>query len=160
MENIEILPSFNFGQFQFNVEQLNYRINKAWHIDTTRKENHSEYLMVFDSALCLFRAMFLEKENKNYTYQNYFRSMGRQDIADKIDNYLDNNAYSNGVSIRNALKFLSDKFVCHVDNVSEINIATANYYMATLHNPYAKFNMKEIMNELYAIMGAGERDRT
>ena len=48
-------------QIAFNIEQLNYRYKRLSQIDTTNKENQNEYLMLFDSFLALFRALFLEK---------------------------------------------------------------------------------------------------
>ena len=49
-ENNELFDTLFLDQFFFNQEQLVYRINRAWNIDRTVKENQSEYLMAFDSA--------------------------------------------------------------------------------------------------------------
>ena len=63
-----------------------------------------EYLMAFDAFIALFRGLFLE------SFPN---------IAGKTDAFLDGpfNEYSNE-TIRRALKFIADKFVCHLDPIS------------------------------------------
>ena len=76
-------------QVAFNMEQLKYRYARLSGIDTTKKENQSEYLMLFDSFLSLFRALFLERGTKPFSVQNFFREKGEDDIAQKIDDYLD-----------------------------------------------------------------------
>lgn len=145
-------------QFLFNNQQLEYRVNRAWNIDRTKKENQSEYLMAFDSALCLFRAMFLEKKANNYTYQNYFNKIvQRPEIAEKINIYLDSPFDYTGKSIRLVLKFLADKFVCHVDSITTIDLGLANALMASLGNPYFENNLINIISKLNEIISGKER---
>ena len=51
--------------YEFNMEMLDYRINKVLSMDVTGpldKEKQAEYLMAFDSMLILFRSLFLEKK--------------------------------------------------------------------------------------------------
>lgn len=156
--NMEIFGTPFMQQFSFNIDLLNYRMSRLWEIDTTIKENQQEYLMVFDATLALFRAMFLEKRNDNYTFQNYFRKTGREEVAIKIDTFLDTPfaSYMN-VSIRTVLKFIADKFVCHVDNVENSDIGLCNAYMSNLSNPYFDNNFKHITSELNKIInGAPE----
>ena len=61
------------SQLEFNIEQLKYRFEKLSKIDTTKKENQKEYLMIFDSFLALFRALFLEKETNNILYRTILK---------------------------------------------------------------------------------------
>ncbi len=65
-------------QLLFNMKQLNYRMNRLSEIDSTKADNQNEYLMVFDAAIVLFRAMFIESRrlNENFTLQNYYRLTG------------------------------------------------------------------------------------
>lgn len=151
-ENYELLDMLFLDQFFFNQEQLVYRINRAWNIDRTVKENQSEYLMAFDSALCLFRAMFLEKLPNNYTYQNYFQKTGKPEIAENINNYLDGPFDCTGKSIRQVLKFIADKFVCHVDSITNTDLGLANAWMASLGNPYFENNLLAIVENLNKII--------
>lgn len=140
-------------QFAFNMQMYEYRLERVLSIDTTIKENQMEYLMAFDAFLALFRGLFLEGFKNCYTVQNYFKALGREDIAAKVDSFLDSpfNEYSNE-TIRKALKFLADKFVCHLDPISSEDLGLANAYMVALKNPYVKVNLQYITSELDGIM--------
>ena len=139
-------------QVAFNLEQLNYRYARLSEIDTTRKENQKEYLMLFDSFLALFRALFLEKGAKQYSVQNYYQAKGEGDKAQEIDDFLDNKIFSwSDKSIREVLKFLADKFICHVDPISNDDLGLANSYMSHLGNPYVDNNLQQIMESISRI---------
>lgn len=140
-------------QIVFNLEQLNYRYIRLSQIDTTNKENQNEYLMLFDSFLALFRALFLEKGTKQYTIQNYYREIGDDEIANKIDDFLDTKIFSwSDKSIREVLKFIADKFVCHIDPIDRDDLAHANFCMSHLGNPYFDNNLNDIMHTISKIM--------
>jgi len=139
-------------QVAFNLEQLNYRYARLSEIDTTRKENQKEYLMLFDSFLALFRALFLEKGAKQYSVQNYYQAKGEGDKAQEIDDFLDSKIFSwSDKSTRVVLKFIADKFVCHVDPISNEDLGLANYYMSHLGNPYVDNNLQQIMESISRI---------
>ena len=140
-------------QIAFNIEQLNYRYKRLSQIDTTNKENQNEYLMLFDSFLALFRALFLEKGTRQYSVQNYYREKGDTNIADEIDNFLDSKIFSwSDKSIREVLKFIADKFVCHIDPIDREDLAYANFCMSHLGNPYFDNNLNDIMHIISKIM--------
>lgn len=140
-------------QIAFNIEQLNYRYRRLSQIDTTNKENQNEYLMLFDSFLALFRALFLEKGAKQYTVQYYYRAKGDDEIANKIDDFLDTKIFSwSDKSIREVLKFIADKFVCHIDPIDRDDLAYANFYMSHLGNPYFDNNLNDIMHTIFEII--------
>ena len=140
-------------QIAFNLAHLNYRYARLSEIDTTKKENHKEYLMRFDSFLVLFRALFLEKGTEQYSVQNYFREKGEDNIAQEIDDYLDRDMFLwADKSIRNTLKFLADKFVCHIDPIEREDLAFANYCMTHLGNPYVDNNLQQIMESISDII--------
>lgn len=140
-------------QVVFNIEQLDYRYIRLSQIDKTKKENQSEYLMLFDSFIVLFRALFLEKGPKQYTVQNYYRAIGEDDIANKIDDFLDSKMFSHrDESIREILKFIADKFVCHMDPITRIDLGNANFYMSHLGNPYVDNNLNDIMCTIFEII--------
>lgn len=143
-------------QITFNIEQLNYRFARLSEIDTTQKENQKEYLMIFDSFLALFRALFLERGAKQYTVQNYYRAKGEDDKAQKIDDFLDSKFFSwSDKPIREVLKFIADKFVCHIDPISRDDLGLANFYMSNLGNPYLGNNLQNIMKNLSQIIEYG-----
>ena len=81
-------------QIAFNLEQLEYRFTRLSEIDTTRKENQKEYLMLFDSFLALFRALLLDNDRKTYSLQNFYRAKGQDKIAQEIDDYLDSKMFT------------------------------------------------------------------
>ena len=140
-------------QIAFNLEQLNYRYTRLSEIDTTKKENQKEYLMLFDSFLALFRALFLEKDTKPYSVQNYYRAKGEDDKAQEIDDFLDSEIFSwSDKSIREVLKFIADKFVCHIDPIEWDDLAFANSCMSHLANPYVNNNLQQIMESISHII--------
>jgi hypothetical protein len=140
-------------QIVFNLEQLYYRFSRLSEIDATKKENQKEYLMIFDSFLSLFRALFLEKGTKQYSVQNYYREKGQDDVAKKIDDYLDSKMFSwNDKTIREVLKFIADKFVCHIDPISTEELGLANFYMSHLGNPFVENNLQQIMESITQII--------
>lgn len=140
-------------QFEFNIDMLNYRLNRIWEIDTSQKENLQEYLMAFDATMALFRCMFLERGKDNYTFQNYYRLTSREETARAIDDYLDRPFLSYAdISIRKVLKFIADKFICHTDKVCNEDIGWANAMMSNLRNPYFENNFKNITATLSSII--------
>lgn len=140
-------------QIIFNLEQLNYRFSRLSEIDTTKESNKKEYLMIFDSFIALFRALFLEKGQEQYSVQNYYRVKGKDEIVKNIDDYLNSKIFSwCDKSIRDVLKFIADKFVCHIDPISRKDLATANFYMSHLSNPYTNNNLREIIENISQIM--------
>lgn len=140
-------------QVIFNIEQLNYRYDRLQSIDVYLPQNQKEYLMVFDSFLVLFRAIFLENGNKQFSIQNYYKEKGLSEKAQSIDNFLNTPVFEwSDISIRNMLKFIADKLICHVDAISYAELAMANFYMSHLSNPYCKNNLHSIMQELNDLM--------
>ena len=140
-------------QVTFNLEQLHYRYTRLSEIDTTKKENQKEYLLLFDSFLALFRALFLEKGTRQYSIQKYYCEKGQDDIAKKINDYLDSKMFSwTDKTIREVLKFIADKFVCHVDPITNDDLGLANFYMSHLCNPYVDNNLKDIMETIFGLI--------
>lgn len=150
------------SQFSLNMDLLSYKLSKLKSIDPKNKEYHFEYLLLADSVIVQFRAMLLENKTSNYTFQAYFKNIKREDIAVKIDQYLDQgfNAYDqeqkdagevNYRSIRKAMKFISDKFICHFDNVTDMDIGNANYIMAETANPYSDRYINKMLSDIIDI---------
>lgn len=142
-------------QFFFNATQLEYRFNILKGLNFTDKSNQSYCLMILDSFLVLFRSLFLEKGENNYTFQNFFRMKSIPDVADRIDIYLNQEFPPFSLSRRNALKYLTDKFVCHLDSVASLDIGLANAISAFIVNPYHEYNIVQIMIDLDAIISNG-----
>ena len=146
------------SQFIFNTEQLNYRLERLSQINPYDACNNKEYLMVFDAAMVLFRSMFLEKGDKNYTFQNYYRLIGQPEVANAIDKYLDSRFESwSEVSIRTVLKRIADKFICHVDSITLEDLGLINAAMAKLCNPSFDNNFQNIVQRLNEIVERKEK---
>lgn len=153
-ESLKIVFDTPFStQFIFNIEQLNYRLERLSQINPTDAGNNKEYLMVFDATMVLFRSMFLEKGEKNYTFQNYYRLLGQPDVADAIDDYLDSRFESwSEMSIRTVLKRIADKFICHIDSITLEDLGLINAAMAKLCNPAFDNNFQNIVQKLNEII--------
>lgn len=142
------------SNFNNNFELLVYRLNKLKTLSPFDYCNHFEWLTYSDSIITQFRAMFMENQQKktNYTYQIFLKDIGENEKADAIDKYLDQAFFNSSImelknknevlSIRSAVKFIADKFICHYDNVNSYEKARMNLIMATLSN----FNNKSINN--------------
>ena len=126
-------------QFIFNIEQLNYRLERLSQINPNDASNNKEYLMVFDAAIVLFRSLFLEKGDKNYTFQNYYR------LDSRFESWSE-------VSIRTVLKRIADKFICHVDSITLEDLGLINAAMAKLNNPTFDNNLQNIAEKLNEII--------
>ncbi len=138
----------------FNIDQLNYRYAILQSIEANDLQRKQEYLMVFDSFLVLFRALFLENGNKQYSVQNYFIEKGQPEKAQAINDFLDTIVFEwrCDLTIRKMLKFIADKFICHTDPISKDDLAQSNFYMSHLSNPFTKINMQFIMDNLNALI--------
>lgn len=149
---------FATERLSFNIELLNYKLSWFDRLNAMDKKQQFEYLTVFDSIITHLRAMLLEKKKKNYTLQNYFIKSGKPEIAQNIDDYLDKPFDpQQSRSIRDALKFISDKFVCHFDEIAPIDLGNANYIMSALSNPHSTINLKKIVEDLIAIIEEKEK---
>ena len=138
----------------FNIDQLNYRYAILQSIEANDLQRKQEYLMVFDSFLVLFRALFLENGNKQYSVQNYFIEKGQPEKAQAINDFLDTIVFEwrCDLTIRKMLKFIADKFICHTDPISKDDLAQSNFYMSHMSNPFTKINMQVIMDNLNALI--------
>ena len=145
-------------QVALNLDHLNYRYNRLRAIDTLDPSNKEEFLMIFDSFLVLFRALFLENGDAQYTIQHNLRVKGDNETADKINTFLDQPAFEwSDLSIRRMLKFIADKFVCHADPISTEDLGFANAYISHLMNPYFNNNLHTILEGLNKIHESSKR---
>ena len=121
-----------------------------------------DVITYFDMILVQIRSMCIENEGlkKNYTVQNLLRKVAEPELAEKLDDML-NEEFLTGVTdftIKRAIKILTDGFICHYDNFD----GTANdvWAMAAiiekqLRNPYDKHNLEYIMSTIIDCVGNG-----
>lgn len=108
-----------------------------------------DVITYLDMIVVQLRAMCIEndRQKKNYTAQILLRKVGEYDLAQELDEMLDEEFLS-GFSIRKALKTLADGFICHYDNFDGIDKdgwAMAGIIEKQLRNPYADRNLDYIM---------------
>jgi len=149
-------------QFSLNIELFAFKLKKLKEISLFNNESNLEYKIIVDSVIVQFRAMLLENKNSNYTFQAYFNHLNREDITNNINEYLDEgfNVYDqeqkeSGVedyrSVRKAIKFISDKLICHLDKITGTEIGSASYIMTELRNPIGNRNISKILSDILDI---------
>ncbi|HPS59108.1 MAG TPA: hypothetical protein PK514_13470 [Spirochaetota bacterium] len=145
-EDYETMENYNrfFNMFNFNLSMLLNRLVKIRKINPLDSNNEVEWFTYFDCIITQLRAMFIENERykNNYTYQNFLTLYGKNDIVTKINNFLEtpfideSTLDSKGeiLSIKNAIKFIADKFICHYENTSLEELARQELISNTLSN--------------------------
>ncbi|HQQ51317.1 MAG TPA: hypothetical protein PLZ29_08980, partial [Spirochaetota bacterium] len=133
-----------YESFNFNLSLLMKRYLKFKNISPYDKNTEVEWFTYFDCLITQFRAMFIENEqNKNnYTYQNFLNLYGKHEVVSAINTYLNEPFINedffdfNGeiLTIRNAIKFVADKFICHYDKTSLEERARQELISNTLSN--------------------------
>lgn len=115
----------------------------------------------FDMIIVQFRAMCIESPNlkSNYTAQILLRKVGENELADKIDNMLEQPFIAGSdMTVKKAIKTLADGFICHYDNFDGPGVemlGMAQVIEKRLRNPYDKINLKYIMEILMECIGEG-----
>ena len=122
-----------------------------------------------DMIVVQLRALCIESNihKNNYTAQILLRKLGYPDLAERIDHMLGESFFeeedSTSVTIRDALKLLADKFICHYDNYDapeQDNQNRAIMIEQQLKNPYMSRNLDYIMNTIISCIGKGIQDKT
>lgn len=115
----------------------------------------------FDMIIVQLRAMCIESPNlkSNYTAQILLRKVGENELADKIDNMLEQPFIAGSdMTVKKAIKTLADGFICHYDNFDGSGVemlGMAQVIEKRLRNPYDKINLKYIMEVLMECIGEG-----
>lgn len=120
-----------------------------------------DVITYLDMIVVQLRAMCIEspKLKNNYTVQILLRKIGKDDLATKIDEMLEEPFIPcSDFSIKKAIKTLADGFICHYDNFDAPN--DEGWYFAKtiekrLRNPYDTSNLDYIMHKLIGFIGEG-----
>ncbi len=113
----------------------------------------------FDIIIVQLRALCLENSSNknNYTIQTLFRKFNKPEYADRIDAMLDQEflpaskkADNMPFTVRDALKTLADKFICHYDNFEKKRDEWAFGLVIEkkLMDNYWEPNLETIMDEI------------
>ena len=120
-----------------------------------------DVITYLDMIVVQLRAMCIESRHlkKNYTAQILLRNVGENELADRIDAMLEEPFIpESDFTIREALKTLADRFICHYDNFDG-DKADGWYFAKTveqrLRNPYEKVNLDYIMQTVITCLGEG-----
>lgn len=127
-----------------------------------------DIITYFDMIVVQLRALCIESNiyKNNYTAQILLRKLGYSDLAKRIDHMLGESFFeevSPPMTIRDALKLLADKFICHYDNYDAPE--QGNQYCSImieqqLKSPYMSRNLDYIMNTIISCIGEGIRYKT
>lgn len=157
-EYLEIKPFIK--HFCMHFDLLMRRYERFKEIDDPHNTD-IDVITYLDMIIVQLRAMCIESSNlkNNYTAQNLLRKVGKQDLAEKIDAMLNETFYAGrDYTIREALKKLADKLICHYDNFDgehEFDLAVSDILMNNLRNPYEDKNLKYIMDVLTSCVYEG-----
>ena len=148
--------------FNIHFKLLLRRYKRFKEVYSIENATHIDVITYIDMIIVQLRAMCIESESyqNNYTVQILLRKIGEKDLANKIDQMLNENFYdgSKQVTIKTALKFVADKFICHYDNFDEEkshNISLAEIFVNRLISPYEEKNLDYIMKVLIDYIGEG-----
>ncbi len=158
-EHLKLLEYIEHFNVHFSLLLSRYKrfkeINKL-------NNNDIDVITYLDMIVVQLRAMCIENERykENYTAQILLRKAGEEELAQKIDDMLNEDFYDGSlqVKVRTALKILADEFICHYDNFDGENLhrlSLADIFMNHLRNPYEKINLDYIMKVLVNCIGEG-----
>ena len=149
------------GNFNIHFKLLLQRYKRFREVNRIDNRN-IDVITYFDIIIVQLRAICIENErNKNnYTAQILLRKFGREELADKIDDMLNQEFLIgfNDFTIRKAIKILADEFICHYDNFDGNKIhylSLAQNIEKQLKNPYAEINLDYVMKVLIDCIGEG-----
>lgn len=127
----------------------------------------------FDIIMVQIRALLIENPvyKKNYTAQIFLKNFKRQELSKKIDDMLETQFFEeemfiiktkNGgkekipLTIKEVIKILTDKFICHYDSLEGnciCDLADADFYMNRFRDPWFKNNLDYIMDIIISCVG-------
>ena len=157
LELFEYIEHFNI---HFKLQLRRYkRLKDIYSIQNAKDIDVITYI---DMILVQLRAMCIENERykNNYTAQILLRKIGEEDLANKIDEMLNEEFYDGSmqVNIKTALKILTDGFICHYDNFDKdksYKISLSDIFINILLSPYEEKNLDYIMKVLIDCIGEG-----
>ena len=116
-----------------------------------------DVMTYLDMILVQIRSFCIEKGKNNYTAQSLLKRLGREDLAERIDYMLAEKFfdYRDDLTVRNAIKTLTDRFVCHYDAFDRESEVQSELIEQQLRNPYVKHNLSYIMKILTECIGEG-----
>ena len=159
----EMVELFEYIEhFNIHFKLLLRRYKRLKDIYSIQNAKDIDVITYIDMILVQLRAMCIENERykNNYTAQILLRKIGEEDLANKIDEMLNEEFYDGSmqVNIKKALKILTDEFICHYDNFDKDKshkISLADIFINILLSPYEEKNLDYIIKVLIDCIGEG-----
>ena len=159
----EMVELFEYIEhFNIHFKLLLRRYKRLKDIYSIQNAKDIDVITYIDMILVQLRAMCIENERykNNYTAQILLRKIGEEDLANKIDEMLNEEFYDGSmqVNIKTALKILTDGFICHYDNFDKdksYKISLSDIFINILLSPYEEKNLDYIMKVLIDCIGEG-----
>lgn len=153
----EFLKRYNQHFQEFSLRFERFKEIREQYQQTRDKKLLTDFHCYMDMLIVQIRSFCLEGDSlnrKNYTVQHFLCKFGRSDLADKINDFLDQPLYGNKdeddsyLSIRKSIKFASDKYICHHDKLSNFEFSQIDFILAHLSNPCFSNNLDAIISEI------------
>lgn len=134
-------------------QEMNYRGNSSIDVIT-----------YFDILIVQLRSMCLERNTERQcTVQQALKIINRKDLADLIDTVMNKpfspdrikNEKGEALSIKEAIKTISDKYVCHYDNSTDSKDCQERIIEEILRNPANDNSLDNIMNVIIKCVNVG-----
>lgn len=122
-ERQETVFSPTVGAVQLNLGMLYERMRRLCAISS--REDYVEWMTYFEMIIVQLRALCCERKKclKNFTIQGLLYRIGESEDANALDRFLDETVVgelkNERLSLRNAIKLIADKFVCHYDDYQQ-----------------------------------------
>ncbi len=149
------LETKQFAKTLSGYFDLFYRRYKHYEYLVENRKDPDEIWAYSDLLIVHLRALIIENESlrNNYTLQNYFTSIGREDLKNELNQYLLSPLYDEwDLTLKDFIKIQADEFICHNDNVERKNKKTdralESYFSVYLRDFNNDYCMKNIVNKL------------
>lgn len=130
------------------------RFNKISLQDTLDWFTYFDIIIVQLRALCVENARY----STNHTLQVTLRKLGREDLGDRIDNFLESTLIWDETPLKEAIKFIADKFICHYDDVDLGDRALEHSLRGALSNPQGRYGLSVVIKEIVEIINEAYKD--
>lgn len=154
--------------FEINWNLFLKRYTRYKELEENATIDNFDYSTYFDILVVQIRAMCIENEllKNNYTVQNVLRRIGEEKLAEKIDFELErplseifvDKSTGKPITLRNSIKMLADKFICHYDNFDgekDVQREIAISIEANLKNIVKDVNIHTFINMLIECINKG-----
>lgn len=119
-----------------------------------------DWFTYFDMIIVQLRALCVEnaRYSSNHTLQITLRKLGKDDLADRIDTFLETTLIWDETPLKEAIKFIADKFICHYDDVDLGERALEHSLRGALSNPEGRCGLSVVIKEIVNVINEAYKD--